>query len=272
MRMIWAFIAVWVPGGMVVAQVLPGAPAESPMHRSLGALTIAFVLVVACIVALLVLLYGLQARSRVRRRREVQVVARRLGYQFFALQGSGGFPSGWARPELAAMLNGFWPFGQGFGRVADNVVVVEKGERTFYLFDYTFSTGRISYACGIAAVRVPLSFKGLVARPEGSFDRLGEKDLQFDSQEFNRRYRVTAVDEKFARELIHPGLIEYLMRIEPRQWQLAGPYLVIARIGIFKTAQFDEVIEDIDGFLDLIPEKVRKEIGFGPTWTTLFTQ
>ncbi|MHC5002838.1 MAG: hypothetical protein ACYTJ0_06910 [Planctomycetota bacterium] len=80
-------------------------------------------------------------------------------------------------------------------------------------------TYRISYLIlHLPFVGVP----SLLIRPEGIFDRMagifGFDDIDFESVEFSRRFLVKSGDKRFAYDVIHPRMMEFL---------LSGPDLVI---------------------------------------------
>ena len=86
--------------------------------------------------------------------------------------------------------------------------------------DYRYDTGsgksrqthRISFAC------FQLPFVGtpdLLIRKEGLGDKLlggmGFDDIDFESEEFSRRFWVTSGDKRHAYDVVHPGMMEFLL-------------------------------------------------------------
>jgi hypothetical protein len=57
----------------------------------------------------------------------------------------------------------------------------------------------------------------LLIRPEGIFDKLagvfGFDDIDFESEEFSRRFHVKSSDRRFAYDVIHPRMMEYLLGV-----------------------------------------------------------
>lgn len=47
-------------------------------------------------------------------------------------------------------------------------------------------------------------------------DRLGFRDIQFESDEFNRAFRVTGEDKAFVFKLVDPRMMEWLLTTDPR--------------------------------------------------------
>jgi hypothetical protein len=60
---------------------------------------------------------------------------------------------------------------------------------------------------------------GLFIRPEGFFDKIkramGFDDIDFESAEFSKRFYVTSTDKRFAYDVIHPAMMEFLLDRDP---------------------------------------------------------
>jgi hypothetical protein len=253
----------------------------SRVEDAIGVFMIPLFMALVVILAIVVSIFA--ARQKKKRREQIGQFAQRHGFQMLAEEPAGCltgglFGSGRSGPgaQLIQMFEGFEPFGVGDSRLTDMVVLGGTADRTFYFFDYQYSTGsgknRSTHHFGIAAVRVPCLFKRLSLRPEGFFDRfgaaLGFKDIQFEMEEFNRRYHVQADDEKAAFDLVHPGMIDYLMSVPERHWQLLGNYMLVHRTGPYNAIELEEVMTDMGGFLDLIPEYVLQDIAFQAKWNS----
>ena len=242
------------------------------------------VLGIVAFIALVVAIVVLGAKAAQKRRDDLAAFAQRHGFQAFVARDSGWLRAGF---ELLDMFQDFTPFGTGERPRAFNAVVGGTAEKTFYFFDYEYvttstttdgdgntSTSTTTHSFGVAAVRVPLAFRQLEIRHEGLFDKiggaLGFKDIQFEMDEFNRRFHVKSPDQKFAYDVVHPGMIEFLMRAPARFWQLGETFLLIHKQGAYPVEEFDGVMQDMESFLGLIPEYVRQDIGFQPNWSTPF--
>lgn len=246
------------------------------------------VLVVIAAMILFAIIAYFSAKAQEHRRQELAAFAASNGFSAYVAQGSGCMNMGvggsdWPGANLIDMFQGFEPFGTGLRPRAYNAVVGSRNGRDYYLFDYQYETestrtdsegrtqtDRTTHSFGIVAVRHPLNMQPLVIRHEGFFDKvagaLGFRDIQFESDEFNRRFKVSGPDEKFAFDILHPKAMEYLMSLPDRMWQIAGPLLLIYRSGGYSVGEYDSVMRQIDGFLDLVPEYVKQDIGFQPYW------
>jgi hypothetical protein len=80
----------------------------------------------------------------------------------------------------------------------------------------TTATYRFSYLI----VHMPFpAVPPLIIRREGLFDRVkgffGYGSISFESAEFNKRFYVNSNDKKFAYDVIHPRMMEFLMATNP---------------------------------------------------------
>lgn len=71
-----------------------------------------------------------------------------------------------------------------------------------------------------------------IVRREGIFDRvagvLGFDDIDFESNEFSRRYHVSSDDKRFAYDLIDPRVMEYVLETDPPAFELDGGLFCIS--------------------------------------------
>lgn len=165
-------------------------------------------------------------------------------------------------------LEGFDPFGRGHSKKASHLLTGPRGEAEWQCFDYRFTTGsgkhRRTHTYGIVAARVPWVFAGLEIRPEGVLDRLGAvvgwKDIQFESEQFNRAYFVTSPDPEQAYAILHPEALEMLLQNSPRNWQFRGDMVVLAKQGVHSPEETLRAVADVEGFLGLLPAYVRQDL------------
>lgn len=156
----------------------------------------------------------------------------------------------------------------------ENVVIASKNGADWYAFDYIYVTGsgkdRTTHYCGVVATRVPMNLPQLNISGEDLFSKIGAaigfRDLQFEYEEFNKRYKVTAQDERTAYQIICPEMMEYLMKIPVRNWQILGNFIVITRYGLMDPMEITRVAADIDGFLHKFPKFVVQDRTVQPTW------
>jgi hypothetical protein len=92
--------------------------------------------------------------------------------------------------------------------------------------------------------------------------RVGRK-VQFESTDFNEAFTVRTDDPKFASDVIHPRMMEWLLATAPRGWTASG------RIVVFEVEQHDLLIVDaceavLRGWLGRVPRFVWQDLGLQP--------
>jgi hypothetical protein len=89
-------------------------------------------------------------------------------------------------------------------------------------------TCRFSYLI----VHPPWPTPALLIRPEGLFDRVkgvfGFDDIDFESDEFSRRFWVKSSDKRFAYDVLHPRMMEFLLAAQPPMLDIEGGALCLA--------------------------------------------
>ena len=241
--------------------------------------------------ALIIVAGYFAAQAAKKRREQLAALAAELGFQYLPEGLKRDVPSGfWASlsaafeagPEQGFIqrFHGFTPFGQGHSPDVANLIAGRRGDADWLIFDYTYkvttsngkTTQTTTHPYGVVAVRVPLVFPVLSLTAENVFHRIGSKlgmkELTFELEEFNRRYFIRGEDARAAHDLLHPRAIEYLMAHPVRTWQFGGPMLLIIKGGFYDPLEVRRVMEEIDGFLKLVPEYVREDRGFAAKWSS----
>jgi hypothetical protein len=161
--------------------------------------------------------------------------AKKRREQFAAFAAS----QGWTYVPSDQSLTGQWegePFGQGDHRRAINVVTGPFQGRPIVAFDYSYQThsttsnGRrttTTHKYGVVAMRMPGALPWLQVEHEGIFggavaNALGFRDIQFESEQFNRTFRVKAADDRFGHAVVHPRMMEMLLARGEIGWRFAG--------------------------------------------------
>lgn len=207
--------------------------------------------------------------SAKKRREEFAAVAAQRGWSYTARDDS------WADRFDGA------PFGLGHNRQAHNILRGHHDGRDFAAFDYRYDTTESStdaqgrhtsheetHAYSIVGISTQAQFPGLRVTPEGMlsrfFGRVTGKDIELESEQFNRAFTVTCEDRKFATDVLHPQMMEYLLTLPELAWDLRNATLMIATPGKHTIPQLDALLVAIDGIIDRIPEFVWKQAGITP--------
>ena len=174
------------------------------------------------------LLWALSIGER-KRREELEAVARRLGLDF--------------DPRVDRTIHrafGHSIFKSGRSRKATNnfsgTMTIRGYPVEVRMADYQYETGggkshqthRLSFACFL------LPFIGtpdLLIRKEGLGDKvlggLGFDDIDFESEEFSRRFWVTSSDKRYAYDVVHPGMMDFLLRGPTPRAEIVGDVCLV---------------------------------------------
>lgn len=160
---------------------------------------------------------------------------------------------------------GRYPFSllqQGHSRRTSNTVHGEYGGRPVVLFDYTYKTGsgknQSTHSLSALIVEMPLLGCALSVRPENFLDRfasfLGFDDINFELEQFNRAFRVNCESKKFAYDVFHTGMMEFMLT-HPRacfEWQGHAMLITYGQCQ-FDEAKVDDALETARGFVERLP-------------------
>ena len=197
-----------------------------------------------------------------RRQRALQAWARANGWTYEA-----------ARADLIHLQRGF-PFGQGRRRTATEVLRGSYDALPALSFRYRWTTGtgksRTEHSVHVVAVPMPAFLATLEVTPEGVGARLakafGAQDIQFESEDFNRAFRIAAGDLAFAHAVLAPRLMEYLLRPDAARspWRIEGPWIVSWETGGTNTAVLGRRLAQLAAVVRAIPRHVWQDHGYDP--------
>ncbi|HZX05233.1 hypothetical protein [Kribbella sp.] len=156
-----------------------------------------------------------------------------------------GFASqqGWSYVESNDSLANQWagtPFNTGDHWRVKNVLSGPFNGHQMVAFDYSYQThstdsnGRrttTTHKFGVVVLQLPGALPHLEVTHEGIFggavaNAFGFRDLQFESDQFNRAFRVKADDERFGHAVVTPRMMELLLARGEIGWRIEGDSLV----------------------------------------------
>ena len=108
-------------------------------------------------------------------------------------------------------------------------------------------------------VEIPLAgVPSLTIRPEHFFDRVGSffgfDDIDFESAEFSDKFHVKSQDKRFAYDLIHPRMMEFLMERRGPTIDMQRGYLCVQEGGIWRPEEFLAHLQWSQEFFSLWPQ------------------
>lgn len=124
--------------------------------------------------------------------------------------------------------------------------------RTYHRFSVMVTT----IAAGLPHVRIghETAFSRLA-------DKLGFDDVQFESEQFNRRFRVHAKDRQFAYELLDARMIEWLLATAgPHCYEVNGPWVLVHSKRL-PPAKLTTLLHAGKGFVGKVPRLVWADYG-----------
>lgn len=183
------------------------------------------------IIPLFILVFGVLAYyahlAAKQRREALAALAARRGWRF-----SPHHDSSWDD-----RYSQFAWFTTGHSRYAYNLLDanLEAGGKSLpatlgdYTYKVTSGSGKnrrtTTYRFSFLLLRLPYpGLPQLSVRPEGVFDRLtsliGFDDINFESEEFSRKFHVKSDDKRFAYDLLHPQMMEFLLDSPPPTFEI----------------------------------------------------
>ncbi len=122
-----------------------------------------------------------------------------------------------------------------------------------------------TYHFSYLIVHPPWDTPALLVRPEGVFDKLagafGFDDIDFESVEFSKRFYVKSTDKRFAYDVLHPRMMEFLLAEQPPMLDLEAGALCISDGGRrWTAAEFERAIAFTKRFCELWPRHLVKDL------------
>lgn len=130
-----------------------------------------------------------------------------------------------------------------------------------YHYQVTTGSGKnrrtTHYHFRTAVTPLPRSFPELVSGPEGFFDKIaaafGFDDIDFESAEFSRMFKVQSPDRKFAYDIIHPRMMEWLLRRPDTTLEIEGSQLVVLEAGTMEPDKVHPLLAHMAGIRERLP-------------------
>lgn len=203
-----------------------------------------------------------QALLRVRARQRLQGWARSTGWRYSP------------RDDEWTTISSSHPFGQGRDHRACDVVQGPYDGRDALAFDYRWTTGhgrdRAVHHAHVVALRLPAFLPTVQVTPEGLGTVLahlvGAQDVRFESDDFNRAYRVTASDLRTASDVLNPRLLERLLRADARHvsWRIDGGWVLSWRPGGWDLDSLAARLGVLGAVVRAVPRHVWQDHGYDP--------
>lgn len=217
------------------------------------AIVVSIVLFVALIAGAVIL----ALRAARQRRDALAALAARLGLSFAEERDY----------ELAKRLGFLDKLDQGSNRYAYNRLSGVWQGHEVVVFEYHYETYSHSRKGGrqthhhyltIFTLLLPESFPELLISREGIFSKLaqalGYDDIDFESAEFSRTFCVRSRDKKFAYDVCHPQMMEYLLARQDLSVEIEGNVLALAFDSRLDVPQIEPRLQQLVEIRRLMPD------------------
>lgn len=187
---------------------------------------------------------------------------------------------GWTYVGSDRSLIGRWqgqPFRTGHSKRVTELVAGPFQGRQALSFAYRYTTGsgksQSTVTFHVLALALPAYLPTLELTPDGIGAKLaktlGGQDIEFESEAFNRAWRVEARDPKFAHDVVHPRLMERLLRPDAARLALRieGTDLLCWTLGRPRLDAIASRLQVMCAIADAVPPFVWLDHGYDPART-----
>ena len=127
------------------------------------------------------------------------------------------------------------------------------------------SSSTTTYRFSYLIVHLPWDCPPLLIRPEGIFDKVagafGFDDIDFESEEFSRRFYVKSPDKRFAYDVLHPRMMEFMLASAPPMIDLEdGAVCLSGGKKRWSVEVFRERIRLLEKFCELWPRHLLRDL------------
>ncbi len=206
----------------------------------------------------LIIVFGIFGYLGAKKRREAMLaLAARLGLRFDP-------DKDW---DLTRRYDFLDKLRAGSNRYAFNTLTGTYQGQEVALFDYHYETQSSNskghrqthhhyFSCFI--LHLPRLFPELVIAKEGFFSKIaqavGYDDIDFESHEFSRRFCVRSRDKKFAYDVCHARMMEYLLANDDLTIEIDGNVLAITFSSRLAPERIEPNLNRLVALRSLLPE------------------
>jgi hypothetical protein len=122
----------------------------------------------------------------------------------------------------------------------------------------------------VATIPLPSALPWLRVQPQNlvmdTLNPLDSRDIDFESGDFNRAFRIAADSDEFAFAMVHPRMMEFLLTLpRPRMWSIhiEGVHVIAWRLGPQLPHEVVPTVTWLAGFVELIPPYVYDKFAVG---------
>lgn len=211
-----------------------------------------FVLVAVLVVAVVV--FAFIATKKRRERTAAFAAARGLRYE--------------QRNDSYVGLDWGAPFARGHSRHADYVLSGTLKGRPVLCFEYQFTEtsgagdnrSSTTYRYSVFSTAVHRSLPRLGVGREGLGSKIakmvGVKDIELESEEFNKTFKVDCKVPKFAYDVLHPRMMEWMLQTDAPGFRVVDNNFIVIRGGRLDLESVDGTFAYLDSIILQVPQFV----------------
>mgnify|MGYP001765660199 CR=1 FL=1 len=225
---------------------------------------LAFVLIVAAVIAIAIGAAVWGARMRNKRRQEMAGWAQANGLKFLPANDR----------SLYMRYRAFSCLQRGDNQYAYNICLGTIGQRVTCGFDYHYETHSTDskghrqthhHYFSALVVDSSLPLKPLSIRPEGFLDRVAEfvgfEDIDFESAEFSQKFHVSAPDRRWAFDVLHQKTMELMLAYPRSHIEFRSSQVMAYHSSrTFTLGEFSSALKVVTSILDYLPPGVVEEL------------
>ncbi len=148
-----------------------------------------------------------------------------------------------------------------------NRIIGEFGGRPFLTFDYlTRGNGKKKriHRYSVVLMHSGLPLESLLIHPQNFLydiaQKIGSKDIDFSSHEFNRKFVVKAENEQWAQQVIHDTVIQMLLKDPIYSVEFNQSNVLVCKSGNSAPEEYESALELAKSMIDLLPEPVLRQL------------
>ncbi|WP_028050468.1 DUF3137 domain-containing protein [Cellulomonas sp. URHD0024] len=171
------------------------------------------------------------------------------------------------------------PFGVGHAKKATEVLAGRFERLSALSFTYRWTTGSgrdsTTHTAHVVAMVLPAALPTVELTPDGFGAKLaklvGAQDIQFESDDFNRAFRVASSDPRVAHAIVHPRLMERMLRDDAlgSSWRIEGTWILTWATGSTDLDRLASRLALLSSIVRSIPRHVWLDHGFDPQMSPL---
>lgn len=215
------------------------------------------VLLIIGVVAIIIVVGVLQAAAARKRREAMMALATRLGLRYSAERDRG----------IASRYEFLDKLDQGSNRYATNILSGTYEGHEVMAFDYHYEThstdskGRRQthhHWFSFFILKLPKRLPELTIGPESFFSKIaqavGYDDIDFESHEFSRAFCVRSRDKKFAYDVCHARMMEYLLAHRKMSVEIDSDSLAFATSSRLVPERIESSLRQLVALRELLPD------------------